>query len=350
MDRVLDILNLVYVKPLIIIVGSIVAAYVVEWIFRKVILKLTSKTATSLDDEVVEHLKRPVVLSIVFVGIALAVQALEIPKTASFVSFAMLKTLAVWVWALAAGRVGTTVLKHMSHSESKQTILQRRTLPFFDIMVKLVVIGWAIYFGLLAWNVNVTGWLASAGVVGIAVGFAAKDTLANLFAGIFILADSPYKLGDMVVVDSDLRGNVTQIGIRSTRVVTRDGIEITVPNALIGNGKIINESGGKNPNERIRATVFVAYGSNIEQVREVLLKCADGVAGICPTPVPEVRLRELGDSGLRFQLLVWIYLPEDRGTVLDQINTRIYNALRESGIEIPYGKQDLYIKEMPSIS
>jgi MscS family membrane protein len=85
-----------------------------------------------------------------------------------------------------------------------------------------------------------TAWLASAGIIGIAVGFAAKDTLANLFSGVFILADSPYKLGDYVVLEDNSRGKVTQIGLRSTRMLTRDDVEVTVPNSIMGNTKIIN--------------------------------------------------------------------------------------------------------------
>jgi MscS family membrane protein len=82
--------------------------------------------------------------------------------------------------------------------------------------------------------------LASAGIIGIAVGFAAKDTLANLFSGVFILADSPYKLGDYVVLEDNSRGKVTQISLRSTRMLTRDDVEVTVPNSITGNTKIIN--------------------------------------------------------------------------------------------------------------
>ena len=91
----------------------------------------------------------------------------------------------------------------------------------------LIAIALGTYMVLQVWSVDVTGWLASAGIVGIAVGFAAKDTLANLFSGVFILADRPYKLGDYVNLSSGERGKVTHIGIRSTRLLTRDDIEIT---------------------------------------------------------------------------------------------------------------------------
>jgi small-conductance mechanosensitive channel len=226
-------------------------------------------------------------------------------------------------------------------------IVQPRTLPLFDILIKIAVVGGALYFALLAWNINVTGWLASAGIVGIAVGFAAKDTLANLFAGIFILADAPYKLGDFIVLDNGERGRVTDIGIRSTRILTRDDIEVTVPNAVIANAKIINETGGPHEKERIRVNVFASYECDVDHVRQVLLDCAQEVEHVCREPAPRVRFREFGDSGLRFELLSWIDEPVLRGRVLDQLNTTVFKRFREAGIEIPYAKHDVYVKQMP---
>ena len=116
--------------------------------------------------------------------------------------------------------------------------------------------------------------MASAGVVGLAVGFAAKDTLSNLIAGVFIMADAQYKINDLIILDSGERGLVTHIGLRSTRLLTRDDIEITVPNAVMGQAKITNETGGPKPQRRLRVPVGVAYGSDIDLVREILLRVA----------------------------------------------------------------------------
>ena len=155
----------------------------------------------------------------------------------------------------------------MSLHEDRSSLIQSRTAPLFQNISMVVLVGGAVYFLFLAWQINVTAWLASAGIVGIAVGFAAKDTLANLFAGVFILVDAPYSVGDFVNLDGGERGRVTQIGLRSTRLLTRDDIEIIIPNSVMGNTKIINESGGPHEKERIRIKVGVAYGSDIDVVR-----------------------------------------------------------------------------------
>ena len=117
-------------------------------------------------------------------------------------------------------------------------------VPLVDTVLKVTLLALAIYFVFLAWDIDVTAWVASAGIVGLALSFAAKDSLSNLFAGVSIAADAPYKMGDFITLDSGERGMVTHIGLRSTRLLTRDDIEVTIPNGVIGNAKIINDSGG----------------------------------------------------------------------------------------------------------
>ncbi len=190
--------------------------------------------------------------------------------------------------------------------------------------------------------------MASAGIIGLAISFAAQDTLSNLFAGVSILADAPYKVGDFVVLETGERGRVTMIGIRSTRLLTRDDVEVTVPNSIMGNTKIINESGGPNEKQRIRVSVSVAYGSDIDQVRSVLLEIAENHSELCATPEPRVRFRNFGASGLDFDLLCWVSEPVLKGKMVDELNCSVYKRFIEEKIEIPYAKQDVYIKSLPA--
>jgi small-conductance mechanosensitive channel len=211
----------------------------------------------------------------------------------------------------------------------------------------VLLLGAGVYFLFLVWGLDVTAWLASAGIIGIAVGFGAKDTVANFFAGVFILADAPYKIGDFIILDTGERGQVTHIGIRSTRLLTRDDIEVTVPNAVMGNTKIVNETGGPTEKERVRIKVACAYGSDIDHVKQVLLEIGTSHEGVCSDPEPRVRFRTFGASGLELQLLCWIEEPILRGRISDALNTEVYRRFNEEKIEIPYMKQDVYVKEMP---
>ncbi|HKJ51332.1 MAG TPA: mechanosensitive ion channel domain-containing protein, partial [Gammaproteobacteria bacterium] len=217
----------------------------------------------------------------------------------------------------------------------------------FDNLAMIVIVAIAVYMVFSAWGVDMTAWLASAGIVGIAVGFAAKDTLANLFSGVFILADAPYKIGDYVVLESGERGEITHIGIRSTRLKTRDDVEITVPNSVMGNTKITNESGGPYEKYRIRVKVGVAYGSDIDRIEAILLEIAAANGLVCPTPEARVRFRAFGASSLDFELLCWVTQPAQRGLATHELLAAVYKRFNAEEIEIPYSKHDLYIKEMP---
>jgi small-conductance mechanosensitive channel len=251
------------------------------------------------------------------------------------------------MWAIALMRVGQVLLEVVSSRVDQLTWIEPRTLPLFEMILKVMVVGGFLYILCLAWNIPLTSWLASAGVIGIAVGFAAKDTLSNLFSGIFIVADSPYKVGDFVVLDNTTRGQVLEIGMRSTRLLTRDDIEVTVPNSVIANSQIVNQTGGPHEKMRVRVKVEAAYGSDVDQVEKVLLACVEGVPNICELPAPRVRFREFGASGLAFELLAWIDEPVFRGRVLHQLNSKVYRSFNTAGIEIPYSKQDVYVKEFP---
>jgi small-conductance mechanosensitive channel len=276
-----------------------------------------------------------------------SIEALQLGPRVSFWAFGVLKTILVIMWSLAASRVGTILLGLLARQVDRVPMVQPTTLPLFEMVKKVLVAGGFAYFLLSAWNLNLTTWLATGGVLGIAVGFAAKDTLANLFSGVFIMADAPYEIGDYIYLDDRLRGKVTDIGLRSTRILTRDDVEVTVPNAVVAASKIINESAGPHEKLRVRVKIGVAYGSDVDQVESVLLSCCEGIEELSLDPAPRVRMRGFGDSSLDFELMAWTREPELRGRTLHQLNKRVYKALQRESIEIPFPQRDLHVKTMP---
>ncbi len=313
--------------------------------FSLVLVRLVTKSEWHLDDVLVDRLKRPVFTTILFLGVILAVRLANLAIGIGF--FINLAASAIIIsWMLAFLRLSTDVLTHLSNYP-KASLVEPRTIPLFDLIIKLVTILFASYSLLLVWGINPVGWLASAGIVGIAVGFAAKDTLANLFSGLFILADSPYQIGDFINLDSGERGEIIAIGMRSTRLLTRSDVEITVPNAVIANAKITNESGGPTPKLRIGIPVGVAYGTNADEVVALLQATGLAHAETCSHPAPQVRMRAFGASSLDFELLCWILDPRDRGRIRHELLLAVYRAFGEKGIEIPYSKHDIYIKHSP---
>ncbi len=337
--------------PWIQALGMVAASVLIAWIFDRFIIstlkRFAVKTKFEIDDRLIELLHGPIYSSIIILGLALAVHALEPVEPFDFIIYSVLQSIAYLIWAVLILRITKLVLGHVARNDRHISILHPQTLPLFENIANIAIFVFAVYIIFSTWHVDMTAWLASAGIVGIAVGFAAKDTLANLFSGVFILADAPYKIGDFVVLDTGERGEVTHIGIRSTRLLTRDDIEVTVPNSVMGNTKIINESGGPGEKYRIRIAVSVAYGSDIDKVREVLVNIALNEEAVCEDPEPRVRFRAFGASGLDFELLCWIAQPVLRGRLTDRLNCQVYKRFIEEKIEIPYSKHDLYIKEMP---
>lgn len=336
------------VRELAVLAAAVLVALLVRLLFRGVVAAVTRRTKTDLDDRIAEHLRGPAAWTVVLVALGWVAADAGLAGMAEYVVHGVLITITALMWSVAAMRVGHLLLEAVASGAGRVSWIQPKTVPLFEMIVKLAVAGGFLYFVCIAWRIPLTSWLTSAGIVGIAVGFAARDTLANLFSGIFIIADAPYKVGDFIVLDQSLRGVVSDIGIRSTRLLTRDDIEVTVPNAVIANAQIVNETGGPHDKMRVRVKVEAAYGSDVDRVRAVLLSCTDGVANVVDEPAPRVRFREFGASGLLFELLAWIDEPVHRGRVVDDLNTRVYKAFAAAGIEIPYSKHDVYIKQSPA--
>jgi len=349
-DKLIKLLNTFSENPfyqaIIILLASMLLARIFNTIISKLILKIADKTRTHLDNQII-HISRPTVSnSIILVALALS-SKLIFSTQAGEIASQFLYTFALLVWSLFFIRFSRILLTHFSHTEQNLPLVTRQTLPLFQNLSILIICGLVVYFIFVLWNIDMTAWLASAGIVGIAVGFAAKDTLANLFSGVLILADAPYKIGDYVVLDTGERGMVTHIGIRSTRMLTRDDVELTIPNSIMGTTKIINESGGPYKKFRIRVSIGVAYGSDIDQVKKLLFDIAMAEEKVCHDPAPRVRFRNFGNSSLDLDLLCWVKDPSLRGQVIDILLTTIYKKFNKENIEIPYSKQDLYIKELP---
>jgi small-conductance mechanosensitive channel len=195
---------------------------------------------------------------------------------------------------------------------------------------------------LLVWKIDVSPLLASAGIAGLAVALAARDTLANFFGGVNIFLDKPFTTGDYIILESGERGEVVDIGVRSTLIRTRDDEQISIPNSIVANSKIINESAPE-PRYRVRIKVGVAYDSNLDQVEAALLKVAESNQRISHNPEARVRFRAFGDSSLEFELLCWAKTPADRGRVIHELNRAIFEVFKTMRISIPFPQQDVYI-------
>jgi len=345
--------------------AALVAAVLLDRICTLGLRGLTRRTRSNIDDAVIAALHRPVIVSVLLIGgwqalllfhdvsPPIVVPAPDAPQVEGAphrdvlmtlrITSRILVTVAVLVWTTFALRATGALLRGAASSD-RVRLVQPTSYPLFNHGSKLVVLAVAVYLALQVWSVDATGWLASAGVLGLVLGLAAQDSLANLFAGAFILADGPYKVGDYILLDTGERGMVTFIGLRSTRLMTRDDIEIIIPNSVMGRAKIVNESGGPARAQRVRVKVGVAYGSDLDLVREELLAAAYEVNLVVAEPRPRVRFRTFGDSALQHELLCWIPDAELRGRALHELNTCVCRRFAAAGIEIPFPQRVLHLQ------
>ncbi|MBI4962409.1 MAG: mechanosensitive ion channel [Desulfomonile tiedjei] len=212
----------------------------------------------------------------------------------------------------------------------------------FDVVTVVIVAGVAVNLGARL-SLPTYSLVAGLGVGGLAVALAGREALSNLIGTVIILLDQPFKLGDFIVVGDGDIGTVTEIGIRSTRIRTRDGILVSIPNSNVVNMKIVNESAPVSE-ARIHVPFGTAYGSSVQQVDEAVLAACKKCEYVVFDPAPSVRLMRFGDSSIEFELLVWIVQPEFRNRATNQLNRAINEEFRKQGIVMPFPQRDVRIR------
>ena len=337
------ITNTPILRGLTLVTLSIVAAKLVDMVFTFIFKRVVNKTKTTLDDRILQLLHKPIFYSILFVGFIVSTKTIALPDYIEFFLIGFFKTITIIIWLFVTSKILVMSMDWASRQTASNKVLQRNTLPLFNNLGKIAIGLFGAYFIFLSWDININGILASAGVLGVVLGLAAKDTVSNFFAGIFLMADSPFKEGDYILLDTGERGYVKQMGLRSTRFMTRDDIEITIPNSVIAASKIVNESGGPGEIERVRITLTVSYDSNLDDVKNRLVDTAKKENNVLKDPEPRVRFREFADHGLRLQLLFWIQNPEIRGRTVDAVNSEIFKQISENNISIPYPTMSVHL-------
>jgi len=221
----------------------------------------------------------------------------------------------------------------------------------FDLLKKFagaIIYITAIIIALDMLGVNVMPFIAGAGVAGIAIGFAAKDTLSNLIAGVLLIIDRPFEVGDRIEVwtapsGSATWGDVIDIGLRATKIKTTDNIIIVIPNNEIMKRDIINYT-IITSKIRVRVNIGIAYDADMEKAKELIIKVDDTADWIAKNPAPQVVVRNFGASSVDLQLRVWINDARKRMDTISYITDNIKTEFDKGGIEIPYPKRDIFIK------
>lgn len=190
-------------------------------------------------------------------------------------------------------------------------------------------------------GIKITSLLAGLGVVGLAISFAAQDTVANVISGITLLIDRPFKKGDWICV-GDLHASVTEVKLRTTVLTSFDNETIVVPNKALAQERIRNFT--LTPRIRVKVPIGIAYKENIQAAREVILVTIKDDKRILATPVPKVIVVGLGDSSINLQLRFWTQDPLMQYSLQWEYTERCKRALDDAGIEIPFPHSQIFIE------
>ncbi|WP_445474704.1 mechanosensitive ion channel family protein [Methanococcoides methylutens] len=322
----------------LIMVLSVILAYLIDIVFKKVLLHFTSKTRFEIDDLVINAVKRPIYYTVILLGAFVALSVISGAESYLLFFNDILLTILALVWILTLININRILFDNVLPSLVKktETKIDDEVLPLLkgitDLIIGLVGIG-MILEGV--WGLNVIPLFASAGIVGIAVAFAAKDAISQFFGGLSIYYDKPFKNGDRIEIGDGQIGIVEEVGIRSTRILDFYNNMIIVPNSIIANNKIVNYTSPQ-PQMMVKITIGVAYGSDVAKVKRVLLDIAKSIDLVLDYPEPSVRFDNHGNFSLDFALILWVRYPSEKFSVINEVNTLIDSEFRKEGINIPF--------------
>ncbi|MBX0287847.1 mechanosensitive ion channel family protein [Halomicroarcula sp. F28] len=320
----------------LLVVTSLLLSVAVRELGDRYLKRLTDRIDGDVDEIVFGGVHTALYLTVGLAGAYVGTQVYDISPGIAVPLEAGTLSLVIVVWALTLLRVGRKASTVVTDSR----YIDRQMVPILQNVWSAAVAAVAIFLLLVLWNIDVTPLLASAGIAGIIVGLAARDTLANFFGSLSLYLDGTYAVGDYVVLETGERGRVEDISVRSTVIRTRDDILVTVPNSKLSNAAIVNESTPKTK-RRIRVPVGVAYGTDIDALEDLLLEIAEGEGLVLERPKPRVRFREFGGSALNFELLCWVNNPAQRARATHELNSAIYKRFQADGIEIPFPQRDV---------
>lgn len=321
-----------------------VAYGIIRWLKKR-----AEKTETQLDDIILMAVGTPLVIAIIALSFYFALTRFDIiPESVGGFSTSQLINavfilLAAWIASVFSSNLIRTYGAVIA--EKTETDLNRLILI---LLVTVRYLIWFVVFLLLLanFNIDITALLAAAGIAGIALALAAQDILSNFMGGAIIAIDKPFRIGDRIRIDTFF-GDVVALGPRSTRIRTLDNKMVTIPNATVTKGVVINYAMPNNT-LKIRIPFSVAYGSDMERVTEILLEIAREAAGktswVITDPAPCVYFREFGESSLNGQLTLWANNYNYEWEVQDWVNRRIARRFREEKIEMPFRQVDIWMR------
>lgn len=332
-----EVIKAIFIILVVLVLRKIFVTQIVKWM-HKAFKKL------KVVNIMIEKIKKPLSIIILLSGVFFAFVTLPFNDSSMSILLSLYKSLFVFLAAQTIIRIveayfTSYVIKRSEDSRNKQiyTLISK--------IIKLIVILIAVLIILTEFNVKVQSLLAGLGISGIAFALAAQDTLKNIFGGIIIYMDSPFNIGDIIIINS-IEGIVEDIGLRSTKLRTFDKGLVSMPNAAFTDGTVHNYS--RRGSRRQRFYIGVTYSTKPEQIKEILLRIK--IMLLSDNEVDDsgiiVRFEKFGGSSL--DILVNYYVLKlgynEFMEVVENINLKIMELFQEENIEFAFPSMSLYFE------
>ncbi len=301
-----------------------------------------ARTKTKLDDYAFKALSTPLQLAAVVIAAHIALHFATLKPAFAKVIQDTLFVLIVLLVVIAINNLFKAIVQWLHETAANKEFV-RRFAPILEIGEKLFVWTAGLMIVMKRFNYDISSLIVSMGVGSLAIGLAAQDTLSNIIAGLTILLDQPFKVGDRIKLESGEFGDVLEIGLRTTKIKTVENYVLVIPNSLLVKSKVLNFY---LPESRTvgKVSVGVSYGEDPEKVREVLVKSALEVEEVLREPAPSAFFTDFGDSALNFLLVFHVDDPKKVFTTANKIRDRILENFRREGIDIPFPIQTVYLR------
>lgn len=338
------ILDNIYLKFLLFLIASFVVAFLVKLVVTQILKPLAKKTKTLIDDLIIKSIAAVIFYIILVLGLKIGFQTLQVEAE---LFHSLIDTFLVLMVMIALLRIVHNLSTHWLEDWARKTqsTADDRLIPLIEKILKAVIIVLAVIFIFDSWNIDISPLLATAGIAGIAIGFAVRDSLANILGGIQLVLDKTFKVGDKVEIETGVVGVIMDIGLRSTKLRTYDNEVIYIPNGQLANARLKNFT-VPDVSVRVNVNFGVEYGSDPETVRQVVLKAVTSIDKVLDEPAPAVQFLNMSDFSLDFVARAWV------GEYIDAFETKlamtdaIYNALKKAKIGIPFPTRTIYTKSM----
>ena len=332
-----------WLKALAIVIVALLIGKTLYWLFQNVARKLTSKTKTRFDDIVIDMLEEPVVVIVTVFGFGIAFNRLpfESHRVGDFFADTMMAAITLSVAWLFVRLIDSLIQEYLVPLADKtESDLDDHLLPVLRKGVKLSIWILGIIVALNNAGYNVGALLASLGVGGLALAIAAQDTIGNVFGGVTIFTDRPFAIGDRVRVGG-YDGIIREIGIRSSRLETRDGAMVTMPNSQFTNSAVENVSAGVG--RRIVNTLGLTYGTTPEQMEkavDILRQIAGANEGVGDDV--KISFSSWGDFAMGIRFAFFVEPEAHFRNTENAVNLEILERFNAEGLEFADPTQTLY--------